>query len=188
MARYIDADRLLACLEEYGGGEPVAFVTMRQLKNAISFVEDTLPANVVVPPEREIEQWYHEYHVIKDELKQEKMYHRETEKLADMYCAELQTAKSEIERLEKALAAQELEYSQALQDKARECNMAIDKICLEHRAKIALLHSSHEAELAAAKREVANEIFEALWEMDLRIVKLHDAIKYTDLLKKYQNN
>ena len=42
--------------------------------------------------------WYHEYHFIKDILKQEKMYHRETEKLADKYCAELQTAKSEVAR------------------------------------------------------------------------------------------
>lgn len=113
MARYIDADRLLACLEEYGGGEPVAFVTMRQLKNAISFVEDTLQANVVVPPEREIE------------------------------------------RLKKALAAKGAEYDQALQDKARECNIAVDKICLEHREEIRALKEAHEAELAKAKIEVA---------------------------------
>ena len=46
----------------------------------------------------EVEKWYHEYHAIKDELKQEKMYHSETEKLADRYCAELQTAKREVAR------------------------------------------------------------------------------------------
>lgn len=83
--------------------------------------------------------------------------------------------KSEAERLEKALA-----------DKARECNMAVDKICLEHRAKIALLHSSHEAELATAKREVAWKIFAELDKMDIRIVRLLDAIKYMDLVKKYE--
>jgi len=94
--------------------------------------------------------------------------------------------KSEVERLEKALAAQELEYSQALQDKARECNMAIDKIRLEHRAELALLYSSHEAELATAKREGAWEIFAELDKMDIRIVRLLDAIKYMDLVKKYE--
>ena len=67
--------------------------------------------------------------------------------------------KSEVERLEKALAAKDAEYDKALQDKARECNMVVDKICLEHRAKLALLHSSHEQELAKAKREVARKIF-----------------------------
>lgn len=51
-----------------------------------------------VVPRSEVDQWYHEYHVIKDELKQEKMYHKETEKLADKYCAELQTAKTEVVR------------------------------------------------------------------------------------------
>ena len=62
-------------------------------------------------------------------------------------------ANSEVERLEKALAAQGLEYDQALQKKARECNMAIDKIRLEHRA-----------ELAKAKQEVAREIIDELLE------------------------
>jgi hypothetical protein len=67
--------------------------------------------------------------------------------------------KSEVKRAVKVLAAQEIEYSQALQDKARECNMAIDKICLEHREEIRALKEKHEAELAEAKREVSNEIF-----------------------------
>ena len=70
-------------------------------------------------------------------------------------------AKSEVDQLKKALEAKDAEYTQALQDKARECNMVIDKICLEHRAKLALLHSSHEQELAKAKREVA-KIFEEI--------------------------
>ena len=93
---------------------------------------------------------------------------------------------SEVERLKKVLAAKGVEYDQALQDKAREYNMVIDKICLEHRAKLALLHSSHEAELAAAKREGAWEIFAELDKMDIRIVRLRDAIQYMDLVKKYE--
>lgn len=150
MPRYIDADALLAHIESYGDGiNPVAFVTMMQLKKAISFVEESTAD--LVPRSRK------------------------TEKLADRYCAELQTAKSEVERLEKALA-----------DKAREYNMVVDKICLEHRAQIALLHSSHEAELAAAKREGAWEIFAELDTMDIRIVRLRDAIQYMDLVKKYE--
>lgn len=44
------------------------------------------------------DKWYHEYHVIKDELKQEKAYHIETNKLVDKYFNELQTAKSETAR------------------------------------------------------------------------------------------
>lgn len=114
-----------------------------------------------VVPKSEADKWYYEYHAIKDELKQEKVYHSETDKLADRYCAELLTAKSEVERLEKALAAQELEYSQALQDKARECNIAIDKICLEHREEIRRLQESHEQELAKAKSEREVEIVSA---------------------------
>ena len=51
------------------------------------------------------------------------------------------------------------ELDQALQDKARECNMAIDKICIEHRAEYARLHEAHQEELAKAKREVARKIF-----------------------------
>ena len=66
---------------------------------------------------------------------------------------------SEVERLGRALAEQEAEYDQALQDKARECNMAIDKIRLEHREEIRALQEKHEAELAKAKREVARKIF-----------------------------
>ena len=171
MARYIDADKMVA--------KDNAYTTFPY---DLAGCDDTdlvrwinkQPTAAVVP-KSEVEQWYHEYHAIKDELKQEKMYHRETEKLADRYCEELQTAKSEVERLEKALA-----------DKARECNMAIDKICIEHRTNIALLHSSHEAELAAAKREGAWEIFAELYKMDIRIVRLRDAIQYMDLLKKYE--
>ena len=76
--------------------------------------------------------------------------------------------KSEVERLEKAHAAQVLEYDQALQDKARECNIAIDKICLEHREEIRRLQKSHEEEIAKAKREVARKV---IAEVDLLISK-----------------
>lgn len=77
---------------------------------------------------------------------------------------------SEVERLGRALAEQEAEYDQALQDKARECNIAIDKICLEHREKIRALQEKHEAELAVAKREFAREIF---WEIDMLLTAIY---------------
>ena len=67
--------------------------------------------------------------------------------------------KSEVDQLKKALEAQDAEYSQALHDKAREYNMVVDKICLEHRAEYARLHEAHQEELAKAKREVARKIF-----------------------------
>lgn len=78
--------------------------------------------------------------------------------------------KSEVDQLKKALAAKDAEYDQALQDKARECNMVIDMIRLEHRAKLALLHSSHEQELAKAKRDIARKV---IAEVDLLISKYH---------------
>lgn len=59
--------------------------------------------------------------------------------------------KSEVERL---LEERELKYSQALQDKARECNMAVDKICLAHREEIRSLQKSHEAQLAAVREKL----------------------------------
>ena len=64
----------------------------------------------------------------------------------------------EVDQLKKALEAQEAEYSQALHDKAREYNMVVDKICLEHRAEYARLHEAHAEELAKAKREVARKV------------------------------
>lgn len=88
--------------------------------------------------------------------------------------------------LNRHLKAQNAQYDQALQDKARECNIAIDKIRLEHREEIRALQEKHEAELAVAKREVAWEIFAELDTMDIRVVRLLDAIKYMDLVKKYE--
>ena len=78
--------------------------------------------------------------------------------------------KSEVDQLKKALEAQEAEYDQALQDKARECNIAIDKIRLEHREEIRALQEKHEAELAVAKREFAREIF---WEIDMLLTAIY---------------
>lgn len=104
----------------------------------------------------------------------------------DMYEKTADDAMRTVDCLKRTLAAQELEHSQALQDKARECNMAVDKICLAHREEIRALQEKHEAELAAAKREVAWKIFAELDTMDIRIVRLLDAIKYMDLVKKYE--
>ena len=148
MPRYIDADlferKMNHILKTYVQSPTLT----KKFKDALKSV-----------PKSEVDKWYYEYHAIKDELKQEKMYHGETEKLADRYCAELQTAKSEVDQLKKALEVQDAEYSQALHDKAREHNMVVDKICLEHRAEYARLHEAHAEELAKAKREVARKIF-----------------------------
>lgn len=92
MARYIDADKLCEALKSMASVQP----TFKQstILGVVSSIENFPTADVV--PRSEVDQWYHEYHVIKDELKREKMYHKETEKLADKYCAELQTAKAEV--------------------------------------------------------------------------------------------
>ena len=82
----------------------------------------------------------------------------------------IEEANAEIDQLKKALEAQEAEYSQALHDKAREYNMVVDKICLEHRAEYARLHEAHQEELAKAKREVARKV---IAEVDLLISKYH---------------
>lgn len=60
-------------------------------------VLDKLPTADVVP-RSECEKWYAEYHKVKEDLKQEKMYHRSTEKLADRYLIELKQAKQEVAR------------------------------------------------------------------------------------------
>ncbi|MBQ8388810.1 MAG: hypothetical protein IJX46_07790 [Clostridia bacterium] len=68
-----------------------------------------------VVPREECEKWYCEYHKIKDELRQEKEYHGATEKAADKYFTDLQTAKAEVAReifegLEKVFDDYGLEY------------------------------------------------------------------------------
>jgi hypothetical protein len=110
MARYIDADKLL---EQVNSLEQLArkrvydtptnspayerYATQYHEREKMLAILKAQPT-ADVAPNSEVEQWYHEYHTIKDELKQEKTYHRETEKLADKYCVELQTAKSEVAR------------------------------------------------------------------------------------------
>ena len=59
---------------------------------------------VQMVPKAAADQWYHEYHVLKDALKTEKMYHRETERLADKYFAECKHLQ---EMLEATIAGQE---------------------------------------------------------------------------------
>ena len=81
-----------------------------------------------------------------------------TDYMQECYIEDMDEANTEIERLEKALEAQEAEYSQALHDKAREYNMVVDKICIEHRAEYARLHEAHQEELAKAKREVVRKV------------------------------
>ena len=98
MARYIDADAFLdkfnKALEsqQHYGFYNHAKITQYVMKA----IENEPTADVV--PKSEVDQWYNEYHSIKDELKREKMEHNATEKLADRYCVELQTAKSEVAR------------------------------------------------------------------------------------------
>ena len=74
----------------------------RRVQEIISIVVQTIEAlpSADVVPKSAVEKWYSEYHAIKDKLAREKMEHKATDKLADKYCAELQTAKDEIERLE----------------------------------------------------------------------------------------
>ena len=79
MARYIDEKDVYKLVEPTG----TARVHCSQI-DALQRAD--------VAPKSEFDRWYHESHVIKDELKQEKAYHRETHKLADKYFVELQTA------------------------------------------------------------------------------------------------
>ena len=104
MARYIDIEGYRKIFdEEYKKTRQLISEGETHLDNlAEGFSEagrviDKMPT-ADVAPKSDVDKWYHEYHAIKDELKQEKMYHRETEKLADKYFNELQTAKSEVAR------------------------------------------------------------------------------------------
>lgn len=94
MARYIDADKLSEMIQHKAD-------TLIEGKEAFLYVAkwlELIPGADVVE-RSECEKWYHEYHVIKDALKQEKEYHRSTEKLADKYQLELEKAKQEADRL-----------------------------------------------------------------------------------------
>lgn len=92
--RYIDADKLCEALKS------MASVQYPDKQNTIlgvvSSIENFPTADVV--PKSEADNWYQLYHSIKEELKQEKMYHRETENLCDRYCIESQQAKTQLAR------------------------------------------------------------------------------------------
>ena len=66
MARYIDADELIAHLHSQAEGRPIAFVTMTQLTSSISFVEKISAADVA--PKSEVELYMRLYHEVEDEL------------------------------------------------------------------------------------------------------------------------
>lgn len=57
-------------------------------------IADTLAADFV--PKSECDKWYAEYHKVKEDLKRERMYQRESAQLADKYFAELQTVRTEV--------------------------------------------------------------------------------------------
>lgn len=108
MARYIDADalkkRMLSyydCVNENTAKENYRGETLMnyEVADMIEDCIDNAPAADVVE-RSECKKWYHEYHKIKENFKQEKEYHRSTEKLSDKYHTELQAAKAEVKRLD----------------------------------------------------------------------------------------
>lgn len=106
MPRYIDADALIEDIKRIYCTDCNNYNEIRckacGTEDALRMIDDAPTADVV--PKAEADKWYHEYHVIKDELKTEKMYHRETEKLADKYFAECKHLQ---QMLEAAIAGQE---------------------------------------------------------------------------------
>lgn len=62
------------------------------------FANDHYISRTDVVPKSEVNNWYMLYHSIKEELKQEKIDHGETEKLCDRYCIESQQAKTYVAR------------------------------------------------------------------------------------------
>ena len=87
--RYIDANIL-----EQKVSKPSMFDINKD--DVLALISEIPTADVV--PKSECDKWYGEYHHIKSELIKEKMYHRSTEKLAEKYCAEIQTVKNEAVR------------------------------------------------------------------------------------------
>ena len=104
MARYIDADALLEELRSLQvtitgirvGKSYLSTIVKEYQKSVLKIVHEQPTADVV--PRSEVDNWYQLYHSIKEELKQEKMYHRETENLCDRYCIESQQAKEQLAR------------------------------------------------------------------------------------------
>ena len=68
-----------------------------QLDDVEKFCDNYISTADVVA-KSEADTWYQLYHSIKEELKLEKMYHRETENLCDRYCIESQQAKKQVAR------------------------------------------------------------------------------------------
>ena len=94
MARYIDADWIYEKVENrYRLSSGIEHRCERDLLDLIC----SAPTADVVP-KSEVDTWYQLYHSIKEELKLEKMYHRETENLCDRYCIESQQAKKQVAR------------------------------------------------------------------------------------------
>ena len=102
MARYIDAEALLEELRSLQvtitgirvGKSYLSTIVREYQKSVLKIVHEQPTADVVT--KSEADDWYQLYHSIKEELKQEKMYHRETENLCDRYCIESQQAKKQL--------------------------------------------------------------------------------------------
>ena len=94
MTRYIDADKLCEALKSMASTQYPD--KQNTILGVVSSIENFPTADVV--PKSEVDNWYQLYHSIKEELKQEKMYHRETENLCDRYCIESQHAKRQVAR------------------------------------------------------------------------------------------
>ena len=101
MPRHIDADKFIERIKESPAFQNMGTDGYFLQCVVLDLLRDFPTADVV--PKCEVDKWYHEYHVIKDELKRERLEHKATDKLADKYCAELQTAKTEVETLEKEI-------------------------------------------------------------------------------------
>lgn len=116
MARYIDAEALES--ELFRDGIAGIFLNYpRRIKFTIGEIRGMLKNERIAPtadvvPRSEVERWYAEYHKVKEDLKQEKMYHKSTEKLADRYLVELKQAKQEVAR--EMSAEMEHEIAEAL--------------------------------------------------------------------------
>lgn len=135
---------------------------------AIKMIEDLPSADVV--PKSEVDKWYCEYHTIKDVLKQEKMYHRGTEKLVDKYCTELEKAKAEIETLKdnNEHLAVILEETKAEVESIITLNSQLEAKVFEQRKEIERL-KKYNTDVAFkhyndGKAEVASEIFAEIYE------------------------
>lgn len=168
MPRYIDADalrsRVKAATNPYGKPS----IDYESGVKVLAMIDQQPTADVV--PRSEVEKWYHEYHAIRDKLKQEKMYHRATEKLADRCCAELQTANSEVEQL------------QAEVDRLKKDN---EYILMQHAFQRRPDGKCWNDVIEKAKSEVAREIFAEIYEDCFNQFGYIDYAALDKLKKKY---